>query len=492
MKNPLQIGAFLGLVIAGCQQPAPQQSASKEPKQNLYSAEGKSVQSYITSEQGGNRLTKDKSASFEWMGQPKETQICVFVDPDRQFQEFMGIGGALTDAAAETFAKMPESKQAEVLKAYYDPRDGIGYTLGRTTIHSCDFSSDSYTYVKESDKELATFNIDHDRTYRLPLIKKAIAAAGGKLTLYASPWSPPGWMKDNNDILHGGKLKPEFYQTWANYYTRFIKAYETEGIPLWGISIQNEPMATQTWESCIYSAEEERDFLKKFLGPTMQKEGLGDRKIIAWDHNRDLIYQRASTLLSDPEAAKYAWGIGFHWYEDWSGGDQEFENLARVNQAYPDKNLLFTEGCNGPFNLAKTGEWKLGERYGRSMINDFNNGAVGWTDWNILLDETGGPNHVKNFCFAPVHGNTKTGELIYTNAYYYIGHFSKFIRPGAKRIASSASRTSLQATAFRNTDGSVAVVVLNLGDQAVPYFLWIKGQAAPQTAMPHSIATLLL
>ena len=168
MKNPLQIGAFLGLVIAGCQQPAPQQSASKEPKQDLYSAEGKSVQSYITSEQGGNRLTKDKSASFEWMGQPKETQICVFVDPDRQFQEFMGIGGALTDAAAETFAKMPESKQAEVLKAYYDPRDGIGYTLGRTTIHSCDFSSDSYTYVKESDKELATFNIDHDRTYRLP------------------------------------------------------------------------------------------------------------------------------------------------------------------------------------------------------------------------------------------------------------------------------------------------------------------------------------
>ncbi|MBS1977370.1 MAG: glycoside hydrolase family 30 protein [Bacteroidetes bacterium] len=492
MKNPLLFCALLCLAVTACQQPASNQTATKETVKQLYSAEGKTILSYVTSEQGGNRLSKGSLVSFEWMGQPKETQICVFVDPDRQFQEFMGIGGALTDAAAETFAKMPESKQTELLKAYYDPNEGIGYSIGRTTIHSCDFSSGSYTYVKDDDKDLASFNIDHDRTYRLPLIKKAIAAAGGKLTLYASPWSPPGWMKDNNDILHGGKLKPEFYQTWANYCARFIKAYETEGIPLWGISIQNEPMATQTWESCIYSAEEERDFLKKFLGPTMQKEGLGEKKIIAWDHNRDLIFQRASTLLSDPEAAKYAWGIGFHWYEDWSGGDQEFENLARVNQAYPDKNLLFTEGCNGPFNLSKTGEWKLGERYGRSMINDFNNGAVGWTDWNILLDETGGPNHVKNFCFAPVHGNTKTGELIYTNAYYYIGHFSKFIRPGAKRIASSASRTSLQATAFRNTDGSVAVVVLNLGDQTVPYFLWIKGQAASQTALPHSITTLTL
>ncbi len=218
-------------------------------------------------------------------------------------------------------------------------------------------------------------------------------------------------MKDNNDILHGGKLKPEFYQSWANYYTSFIKAYEAEGIPIWGISIQNEPMATQKWESCIYSAEEERDFLKNYLGPTMKRAGLARKKIIAWDHNRDLIYQRVSTLMADPKAASYVWGIGYHWYEPWSGGDPMFDNVRLVYQTFPEKHLIFTEGCVDSFDAKRIGEWKFGEQYGRSMINDFNNGTVGWTDWNILLDERGGPNHVQNFCFAPVHANTKTGEL---------------------------------------------------------------------------------
>ena len=152
-------------------------------------------------------------------------------------------------------------------------------------------------------------------------------------------------MKDNNDMLHGGKLKPEFYQTWADYYVKFIKAYEKAGIPVWGLTIQNEPMATQRWESCIYTADDERDFLKNFLGPTIQKAGLGDKKIIVWDHNRDLMVQRANVIFGDPEASKYAWGMGFHWYESWSGGDKMFDNVKLVHEAYPDKNLMFTEGC---------------------------------------------------------------------------------------------------------------------------------------------------
>ncbi len=429
--------------------------------------------------------------SLRQMGQPVETQVCVFVDPSKTFQSFMGIGGALTDASAETFAKLPKDKQQEILQAYFNVKKGIGYTLARTNIQSCDFSSGSYSYVQEGDKDLKTFSIDHDKQYRIPFIKQAIAAAGGKLTLYASPWSPPAFMKTNNDMLHGGHLKPEFYQSWANYYPKFIKAYEKEGIPVWGISIQNEPMATQTWESCIYTAEEERDFLKNYLGPTMQKQGLANKKIIVWDHNRDLIYQRASTLLSDPEAAKYAWGVGFHWYEDWSGGQQMYDNVQLVKQAFPEKNILFTEGCNSPYKAENLNDWKLGETYGRSMINDFNNGTVGWTDWNILLDEQGGPNHVGNFCFAPVHADTKTGAITYTNAYYYIGQFSKFIRPGAKRIISSSSRSPLLTTAFANSDGKIAVVVMNQGDKEIDYFLWIAGKAAPIKSLPHSIATLV-
>jgi len=299
-------------------------------------------------------------------------------------------------------------------------------------------------------------------------------------------------MKTTNNMLHGGKLKPEFYQSWATYFTKFIKAYQQEGIPIWGITIQNEPMATQTWESCIYSAEEERDFLKNFLGPTMKKEGLGDKKIIAWDHNRDLVYQRAKTILSDPNAAKYVWGIGFHWYEPWSGGEPMFDNIKLVHETFPEKNLIFTEGCADSYDAAKVKDWRLGELYGRSMINDFNGGAVGWTDWNVLLDETGGPNHVGNFCFAPVHADTKTGEITYTNSYYYIGHFSKFVRPGARRVASSPSRSQLLSTAFVNTDGKLSVVVMNKSDKAVNYFLWLDGQAAEVNTPPHSIQTLVL
>lgn len=456
-----------------------------------FSTGGKSVTVYTTADNSNLRLSKTTTLQFKPMAQPLETQVCIFADPDKTFQTFLGIGGALTDASAETYAKMPKEKQQEFMQAYFDKEKGIGYSLARTNIHSCDFSSDIYTYISEGDAALKSFNIQHDKQFRIPFIKQAIAAAGGKLTLYASPWSPPAFMKTNNDILHGGKLKKEFYQSWANYYTKFIKAYESAGIPIWGISIQNEPMATQKWESCIYSGEEERDFLKYYLGPTMKVAGLGDKKIIGWDHNRDLLYQRASTLLNDPAAAKYLWGIGYHWYEPWSGGEPMFDNLKLVNEAYPNTNLLFTEGCKEAFDLTKVNDWKLGEKYGVNMIHDFNNGSVGFTDWNILLDETGGPNHVQNFCFAPIHGNTKTGELIYTNEYYYIGHFSKFIQPGAKRIVSAASRSQLLTTAFKNPDGTVAVIVMNQGDTKTQYYLWINGKAAEATALPHSISTLV-
>lgn len=350
---------------------------------------------------------------FQQAAQPLETEVAIFVNPNRTFQTFMGIGGAITDASAEVFALLPEDKQQELLKSYYDPAEGIGYTLCRTTIHSCDFSKESYTYVSDEDKELKTFNIDHDKEFRIPMIKKATEAAGGTLPLYVSPWSPPAFMKDTKNMLQGGKLLPEYYDAWALYYTKFIKAYEAEGMPIWGLTIQNEPMATQRWESCIYTAEEERDFLKNHLGPIMEREGLGDKKIIVWDHNRDLINHRANTIFEDPEASKYAWGIGFHWYENWTGGDPMFVNLANINESYPSKNLIFTEGCNERFDPEKYEYWPNAERYGRSMINDFNNGTVAWTDWNILLDETGGPNHVGNLCFAPVHAETQTGELVY-------------------------------------------------------------------------------
>jgi glucosylceramidase len=411
--------------------------------------------------------------------------------PEKKFQTYLGIGGAITDASAEVFAKLPADKQKEFLQAYYSKKNGIGYSIIRTTIHSSDFSSGSYTYVSEGDGALKTFDVSHDKKYRIPLIKKALQAADRKVNLYASPWSPPAFMKTNNNMLQGGKLKPEFYDAWANYYVKFISTYQKLGIPVWGLTVQNEPMATQRWESCIYSAEEERDFLKNHLGPTLKKAGLGDKKIIVWDHNRDLMTQRASTILEDKEAAKYVWGIGFHWYENWSGGEPMFENVGKVNKLYPGFNLLFTEGCVEKFSAEKYQFWPNAERYGRSMINDFNNGTVGWTDWNILLDETGGPNHVGNFCFAPVHADTRSGKLIYTPSYYYIGHFSKFIEKGARRISSVASRSQLLTTSFLNPDGKVVTVVMNQSDLPIKYYLAIDQNAAEVSIMPHAIQTLV-
>lgn len=298
-------------------------------------------------------------------------------------------------------------------------------------------------------------------------------------------------MKDSNDMLHGGKLLPEYRAAWALYYTKFIKAYEAEGIPIWGITIQNEPMAVQIWESSIYTAEEERDFLRDHLGPTMANEGLGDKKIIVWDHNRDLISHRANTIFEDPEAAKYAWGIGFHWYETWAGGETMHENLRNVAQSFPDKKLIFTEGTNEKFSADRYQYWPNAERYGRSMINDFNAGTVAWTDWNILLDQNGGPNHVGNFCFAPVHGDTETGELIYTPTYYYIGHFSKFVRPGARRVSTTSSRSHLLATSFINPDNSVATIVMNQSELDIDYN-FIVGPSEIQLTIPaHAMQTLI-
>lgn len=440
---------------------------------------------YITAKSTNQRLTKAADVNFVPMPQPTEKQQCVFVDSTKTFQTLLGIGGALTDAAGETFAKLPGDKQQEVLHAYFDPQEGIGYSLGRTHINSCDFSSESYTYVKDGDKELATFDIAHDRKFRIPFIKQALALAGKDFSLFVSPWSPPAWMKSNNNMLHGGSLKPEYYDAWANYFVKFIKAYESEGIPIWGLTVQNEPMANQQFESCIYTAEEERDFLKNHLGPTLENAGLNDKKILVWDHNRTMMYQRAQCILDDPAAAKYVWGVAFHWYVN-----DTFDNVKRVHEAYPNVNVMLTEGCLSPHGK-KVRKWQLGETYAQSMINDLNNGAVGWTDWNVLLDKQGGPNHVNNFCYAPIQADTKTGKLIYANSYYYIGHFSKFIRPGARRIISSPMVDNLLTTAFLNPDGKVAVVVLNSSHAAQPFWLWSNGQGAKTESPAHSIMTLV-
>ena len=264
-------------------------------------------------------------------------------------------------------------------------------------------------------------------------------------------------MKTNNEMNNGGKLKPEYYEAWARYYVKFIDAYKEAGIEIFSVSVQNEPAATQVWDSCIYTAEEERDFVKNYLGPIL-KEKYPDVHIIIWDHNRDIIVERGDTVLKDEETRKYVWGTGVHWY-----ANEQFENLSILHDLHPDKHILFTEGCQegGVHN----GSWLTGERYARNMIGDLNNYCEGYIDWNLTLNEFGGPNHVGNFCDAPIISDTKENKVIYNSSYYYIGHFSKHIKPGAYRTKSESNQKEITHVSFVNPDNTEVVVVLNETDQ---------------------------
>lgn len=414
-----------------------------------------------------------------------EGQAHIKLDPARTYQSIVGFGGAFTEATAYTLSRISPEKRAEVISKYFDLEQGLGYTIGRVHIHSCDFALGNYTYVEDNDAELKTFDISRERKWVLPLIHDAAKAVGQGITMLASPWSPPAWMKTNGEMNHGGQLKPEFREAWALYYTKFIKAFREEGVPIWAITVQNEPAAVQTWDSCIYSGEEERDFVRDHLGPTMHREGLADVNILIWDHNRDMIVERASAVLSDPEAAKYVWGTGFHWYVS-----EAFEEVGKVHELFPDKHLLFTEGCQE--GGVKLGEWFTGERYGRNIIGDLNNWTEGYLDWNLVLDETGGPNHVNNLCDAPIIADTTTDTVHYNSSYYYIGHFSKYIRPGAVRIGLESDITDLYMTAFKNEDGSIAVVVQNEGDAGQDFTLELGADSVTDHLSAHSIATYLI
>ncbi|RYF04188.1 MAG: glycosyl hydrolase, partial [Oxalobacteraceae bacterium] len=352
-----------------------------------------------------------------------ETETAVFVDTRKQFQEVFGFGGAVTDATAEVYAKLKPDQQKAFLAAYFDPKQGLGYSILRTTIHSSDFSSASYTYVKDGDRTLDSFSIEHDMKYRVPLMRQSLAAGasyGTKMRTFASPWSAPAWMKSNGSMLGGGSLLPAYRDLWAQYVVRFVKAYEKAGIPLWGLSIQNEPMAKQTWESMIFTADEETRFLGDHLGPALKAAGLGDKKVIVWDHNRDLLPQRAAAILSDPKARPYIWGVGYHWYETWAKGMPMHRNLAAVHEAYPDVPLLLTESSVEKFDPSQMQSWANGERYGSEILADLNAGSAGWVDWNMLLDSRGGPNHVGNYCFALLHASDD-GQLVFTPSYAYMG-----------------------------------------------------------------------
>ncbi len=417
---------------------------------------------------------------------PGHGRTAVTVLPDHAFQTILGFGGSFTEAAAVTWARLDPDARHAFLIDYFDPVRGHGYALGRVHMGSCDFALGNYSHVEEvGDLALRSFSIERDRGALIPFIRAAAAVRGAPLRLLASPWSPPGWMKTTGAMNRGGRLLPDCRSAWARCYVRFIQAYAAAGIPIWAVSVQNEPEATQSWDSCLYTGEEERDFVRDHLGPELQRAGLGDVRIIIWDHNRDRMVERAALVYSDPAAARYVWGTGYHWY-----GADHFDHVQLVHDAWPDKHLLFTEGCQegGPHH----GSWDLGERYARSMINDLNRWTEGWIDWNLTLDERGGPNHVGNYCSAPVLVDTANGTLLHQSSYYYIGHISRFVRPGARRVLCATADGDVETAAFLNSDDSLAVIVLNRTESEKALALRLHERDFAINLPPRSIATYAL
>lgn len=409
------------------------------------------------------------------------------VDPAQAYQQMVGFGGALTESSAWVLAQLSPEKRLEIIRRYYDPADGIGYTLARTHLNSCDFSLHMWALDETpGDYYLRDFTLAPMRRWLLPLLHDAEHIAGAdRFKLLVSPWSPPAWMKTNFRMDDGGSLRGEYAPAWANYYVKFVQAMrQEEHLNVWAFTVQNEPEAKQVWESCLYTPEQERNFVRDHLGPAMERAGLTDVKLLAHDHNRDIVEAHADATLGDPATAKYLSGIGLHWYVS-----DDFAASSRVHAKYPDKPILFTEGCNeGGANL---GRWEHGEHYAHEMIGDFTNWVCGYIDWNIVLDQRGGPNHVGNFCDAPVIVDTNTKEVRYTPAFYYIAQFSKFVPPGAHRIASSGGPAGLQSIAFANPDGSLAVVVLNQTDADARFQLAAPGGAVACSIPAHAIQTYL-
>jgi glucosylceramidase len=416
-------------------------------------------------------------------GQEREA---VNLFPDFTYQTLEGFGGTLTEAAAYTWHQMGEKVRMEFLEACYG-KDGLGYTQARMAIDSCDACLGNYSAMdQEGDEELKSFSIKRDETYILPFLRAAEKVKGESLSVMLSPWSPPPFMKTNGEKNHGGKLLEKYYGLWADYLCRFVEEYRKNDVSVKRLSVQNEPDATQIWDSCRYDAEEEKRFLKDFLYPAMKRRGLTEVDLFIWDHNKERALERTLAVI-DEETRSMVKGVAFHWYS----GDH-FEALDMIRERFPEKKLLFSEGCVEYSRFSSADQLSNARMYGHDIAGDLNHGACAFIDWNILLNSQGGPNHVNNFCDAPMMYDVETGRLEKKLSYTYIGHFSRYLLPGSVRIGMSRYTDEIDVTAFKRPDHKLAAVLMNRTERNMPVYLRLQGQLVKLTVPGDGIGTALL
>lgn len=437
---------------------------------------------HMTAAQGGAWTEKRIQTDFCPDVEEVENQV-VNLYPQVTFQTFEGFGGAITDAAGYVYSLMDQEQKRQVIETYFSPEQ-TRYSLVRVHMDSCDFSTEMYEAMSDSqDRELKSFSFARTEKYILPMLEDAQKAAGKPLKLMLSPWSPPAFMKTNGQRTSGGSLKPEYRDFWADYICRYIQEFQKRGYQVQRLSLQNEPKAVQTWDSCVYTAEQEKAFLRDHLHPALLAHGLGDIEVFIWDHNKERLFERVCGVVDDSTKGMVT-GAAFHWYS----GDH-FDTLDLVRQLHPELKLITSESCIEYRFADKDAVFDNAARLTHEVMGDLNYGINAFYDWNLLLDEKGGPNHVGNWCHAAFlyDKNEKILHPQLIQRYYY--HFSHYIAPGAKRIGLSKYTDKLEATAFQNPDGTIVVVLFNRGEDPIPVNLRMDGQLAALTVEARTIAT---
>lgn len=470
-----------------------------------------SAEVYETSA-SGNQLTKlEDQENFD--GEAIQIEILT----DDKYQTITGFGGAFTESSAYLLNQLSEGNRKKIIDAYFS-KEGANYSLQRTHMNSCDFSRSNYSYTPKPSKDLADFSIKEDQPDLLPMIKDAMAASEDGFKIFASPWTAPPWMKDNGSYV-GGKLLPEYYDTWALFFSKYVDAYKEEGIDIWGFTIENEPLGNgNNWESMHFTPKEMTDWVVNHLGPKLEADGKGDLIILGYDQNREHLDEWVDEMYRDEKARKYFDGTAIHWY---ASTFMYFpEQLQYAHEKAPKKYLIQSEACVDAevpvwrddawyFEKEATDwgwDWAPEEdkhrhpkyspvnRYARDIIGCLNNWVDGWVDWNMVLDRQGGPNWFKNWCIAPVIVDPEKDEVYFTPLYYTMAHFSKFIRPEATVIGLDGqfSDETLMGAAAKNPDGSIAVVLFNPEKEAKTINLILHNKSKTIQISPQAIQTVLI
>lgn len=461
---------------------------------------GRAQVALYQTDRNGKRLVR---SNLVFEAQQTQPDLTVKLDPTRKYQKVKGFGGALTDAAAINILSLPPPAQEMLLRAYFS-EDGAEYNIVRLPMAGCDFSTRPYTYADTPDDfDLKKFSLaKEDIKYKIPLLKQALSMSQRPVSLFASPWTSPAWMKTNGALTGKGTIKGQpggvYYKAWANYFVKFLDEYAKHNLTFWALTAQNEPTDGEftnfTFQCLGFTPEQQRDFIAMDLGPALHGSRHHSVQLMILDDERIQLPLWARVVLGDSKAAKYVSGIAVHWYLDLIIPAEP--TLSLTHNLFPEHFLFATEACAGsnPWEKAVLlGSWERGDEYSHDIIQDLNHWVVGWTDWNLALDLQGGPNWVQNFVDSPIIVDRSKGVFYKQPLFYHMAHFSKFIPEGSQRIALETSgSTKLEMVAFIRPDGLGVMVVLNRTPDAVTFTLSDPDIGFVQcTSLEHSIQTYI-